>query len=136
MQSLQGMEGTHKEVKANHTFRSGLPLGQFIQMLEQLVKPFTSFGFSPLCIVKCLFKLPSPKKAYLQSKHFGIFSLFSNEISNWSPQWKYFFICCALIWLFSTMCYQMLSSVSSNCLLTKKHIRNRTFFWIISTECF
>ena len=31
------MEGNHKEIKANHTFRTELPLGQFIQVLEQLV---------------------------------------------------------------------------------------------------
>ena len=73
MRSLQGMEGTHKEVKANHTSCSELPLGQFIQMLEQLVKPFTSFGFSPLCIVKCLFKLPSPKKHIHNRSIFGFF---------------------------------------------------------------
>ena len=35
--SNQGMEGNHKEIKANHTFRTELPLGQFIQVLEQLV---------------------------------------------------------------------------------------------------
>ena len=36
--SVQGLEGFHREEKANHTFRTELPLGQFIQMLEQLVK--------------------------------------------------------------------------------------------------
>ena len=35
--SNQGMEGNHKEIKANHTFRTELPLGQFIQVLEKLV---------------------------------------------------------------------------------------------------
>ena len=37
IQLVQGLEGTHKEVKQNHTFRTELPLGQLIQMLEQLV---------------------------------------------------------------------------------------------------
>ena len=37
IQLVQGLEGTHKEVKTNHTFRTELPLGQLIQMLEQLV---------------------------------------------------------------------------------------------------
>ena len=33
------------------------------------------FGFSPLCVIICLLKLPSTKKAYSQSKHFGILSI-------------------------------------------------------------
>ena len=117
MQSLQGMEGTHKEVKANHTSCSELPLGQFIQMLEQLVKPFTSYGFSPLCIVKCLFKLPAPKKSIFTIETFlDFFHCFQMkfQIGRLNESISSFV---ALIWLFSTMCYQMLSSVSSNCLL-------------------
>ena len=39
----QGQEGYHKEVKRNHTFRSKLPMGQFFQAMEQLVRLFSSF---------------------------------------------------------------------------------------------
>ena len=82
------------------------------------------FGFSPLCIIKCLLKLPSNKKAYSQSKHFldYLHWMFSNEISNWSPQWMYFCICC----IYLAFLHYVLSYVSSNCLLQKKHIRNRS----------
>ena len=84
MISVQGMEGTHKEFKANHTFRTELPLGQFIQMLEQLVKSFTLFGFPPQCVMKCVLKSPATEKAYLQSEHFLDFlqCVLLNGISN------------------------------------------------------
>ena len=69
------MEGTHKEFKANHTFRTELPLGQFIQMLEQLVQSFTLFGFSPLCIMKCVLESPATEKSiFAIGAFFWIFS--------------------------------------------------------------
>ena len=63
-------------------------------------------------------------KAYSQSKHFldYLHWMFLNEISNWSPQWKYFCICC----IYLAFLHSVLSNVSSNCLLTKKHICNRS----------
>ena len=33
----QGLEGTHKEMKKNHTFRSELPIGQFFRVTKRLV---------------------------------------------------------------------------------------------------
>ena len=59
-------------------------------------------------VIKCLLKLPSTIKAYPQSKHFldYLHWMFSNEISNWSPLWKYICIFCIYL-AFSTLYYQM-----------------------------
>ena len=51
------MEGNHKEIKANHTFRTELPLGQFIQVLEQLVNSSHHFWSPKLKLSFSVFRL-------------------------------------------------------------------------------
>ena len=64
----QGQEGYHKEVKRNHTFRSELPLGQFFQAMEQLVRLLSSF----LTIISLIF-ISNIFTSYFDSKNRGFF---------------------------------------------------------------
>ena len=43
MNWFTGAHPYYKEVKRNHTFRSTLTLGQFFQVMEQLLRQFSSF---------------------------------------------------------------------------------------------
>ena len=81
----------------------------------------------------------SPQIAFYNKSIFAIEAFFRLSPLNVS-QWNFKLVASMkvflhLLHLFGFL-HSVLSNVSSNCLITKKHIRNRSIFWIISTECF
>ena len=55
--SNQGLEGTHKALKKEHTFRSELPMGQFVQTAENLVRQSFPFNHNIWLNLKLLYIL-------------------------------------------------------------------------------
>ena len=89
------------------------------------------FGFSPLCLFKCLVKLFDWKDARSQSLHLVGFSpvCFSNVFSNgMTGRMQSHTSCICPIFLHCTF-----SKVSSNCLPERRHICIGCIFWLFST---